>query len=152
MNERDFMSEAIRQAECAAAEGEVPVGAVIVKNGEIIAAGRNMREKKQSVLSHAEIEAIRQAEKELGTAYLNDCEMYVTLEPCAMCAGAIINARLKRLVYGAYDHRAGAFGSLVDLSRYGFDNMPEIQCGFMEEKATSLMTNFFREIRFKLKE
>ena len=114
MNKK-FMQNALSLAKKAAAEGEVPVGAVIVKNGEIIAEGRNMREQKQNALSHAEIEAINNACKSLGSWRLDDCELYVTLEPCPMCAGAIINSRIKTLVFGAYDSKAGSIDSVVNL-------------------------------------
>ncbi|MEE1054647.1 MAG: nucleoside deaminase, partial [Acutalibacteraceae bacterium] len=126
------MYEALNLAHEAYAEGEVPVGAVIVKNGKIIATGRNMREKKQNALSHAEIEAINNACKELGSWRLDDCEMYVTLEPCPMCTGAIINARIKTLIFGAYDSRAGSIDSVINLCDYPYNHKPEIYGGICE--------------------
>ena len=116
------MYEALNLAHEAYAEGDVPVGAVIVKDGKIIATGRNMREKKQNALSHAEIEAINNACKELGSWRLDDCEMYVTLEPCPMCTGAIINARIKTLIFGAYDSRAGSIDSVINLCDYPYNH------------------------------
>ena len=113
--DKKFMLEAITHAKQAALAGEVPVGAVIIKNGEIIATGKNEREKKQNALSHAEIEAINNACKTLGSWRLDGCEMYVTLEPCPMCAGAIINSRIKTLVFGAYDLKAGCVDIVINL-------------------------------------
>ncbi|MCD7774081.1 MAG: nucleoside deaminase [Clostridiales bacterium] len=147
MTDRELMTAAIEQACLAAEEGEVPVGAVIARNGEIIARGRNRREKNRNALCHGEIEAINNACEALNSWRLSDCVMYVTLEPCAMCAGAAINARLKRVVFGAYDLKAGSFGSLTDLSVLPYNHKPEIQAGFMEEKCAELLTEFFRKIR-----
>ena len=129
----EFMKAALAEARSAARGGEVPVGAVIVKNGEIIARGRNLREEKQNALSHAETEAINAACKYLGSWRLDGCEMYVTLEPCPMCAGAIINARISTLVFGAYDLKAGCIDSAVRLCDIPLDNKPEIYGGIYEE-------------------
>lgn len=141
------MIEALKEAEIAAAAGEVPVGAVIVKNGEIIARGRNMREEKQNALSHAEIEAINNACKNLGSWRLDECELYVTLEPCPMCAGAIINSRIKTLIFGAYDSAAGSVDSVINLCDYPYNHKPEIYGGIMEEKCTEILKDFFKKLR-----
>lgn len=143
------MSAAIKLANEAAKNGEVPVGAVIVKNGEIIAEARNMREEKQSALSHAEIEAINIACKKLNSWRLDGCELYVTLEPCPMCAGAIINSRIKTLVFGAYDSKAGSIDSVINLCDYPYNHKPEIYGGIMEEECTAVMQEFFKKIRDK---
>ena len=141
------MYEALNLAHEAYAEGEVPVGAVIVKDGKIIATGRNMREKKQNALSHAEIEAINNACKELGSWRLDDCEMYVTLEPCPMCTGAMINARIKTLIFGAYDSRAGSIDSVINLCDYPYNHKPEIYGGICEDECLSIIKKFFENLR-----
>ena len=141
------MYEALNLAHEAYAEGEVPVGAVIVKDGKIIATGRNMREKKQNALSHAEIEAINNACKELGSWRLDDCEMYVPLEPCPMCTGAIINARIKTLIFGAYDSRAGSIDSVINLCDYPYNHKPEIYGGICEDECLSIIKKFFENLR-----
>lgn len=144
---REFMQMAILEAEKAAKMGEVPVGAVIVKNGEVIAAGYNQREKKQNALSHAEIEAINTACQKLGTWRLDDCEMYVTLEPCPMCTGAIINARIKTVIFGAYDSKMGCMDSVINLCDYPFNHCPEIYGGIMEDECLGILQNFFKNLR-----
>ena len=141
------MYEALNLAHEAYAEGEVPVGAVIVKDGKIIATGRNLREKKQNALSHAEIEAINNACKELGSWRLDDCEMYVTLEPCPMCTGAIINARIKTLIFGAYDSKAGSIDSVINLCDYPYNHKPEIYGGICEDECLSIIKKFFENLR-----
>lgn len=146
MNSR-FMKEALALAVKAGERGEVPVGAVIVKDGEIIASGFNRREEKQNALSHAEIEAINNACKVLESWRLDGCEMYVTLEPCPMCAGAIINARIKTLVFGAYDPKAGSIDSVVNLCDYPYNHKPEIYGGIMEDECLRIMRNFFKNLR-----
>lgn len=142
-----FMDEALKLAKEAAEYGEVPVGAVIVKNGEIIAKGRNMREEKQNALSHAEIEAINNACKALGSWRLDDCEMYVTLEPCPMCAGAIINSRIKTLIFGAYDPKAGSIDSIVNLCEYPYNHKVEVYGGICEDKCLEILKKFFKDLR-----
>ena len=142
-----FMEAAIHQANKAAAAGEIPVGAVIVRNGEILAAAHNRREEKQSALSHAETEAIALACERLGSWRLDDCEMYVTLEPCPMCAGAIINARIGTLVFGAYERKAGCADSVVNLFSYPFEHTPEVYGGIREEESLALLRSFFEERR-----
>ena len=144
---KEFMEEALKLAKEAAECGEIPVGAVIVKNGEIIAKGRNMREEKQNALSHAEIEAINNACKTLNSWRLDDCEIYVTLEPCPMCAGAIINARIKTLVFGAYDLKAGSIDSVVNLCDYPYNHKVEVYGGICEERCLAVLKDFFRELR-----
>ncbi len=141
------MKRAIELAFEAFADGEVPVGAVIVKNGEIIAEGRNMREKKQNALSHAEIEAINNACKKIGSWRLDGCEMYVTLEPCPMCTGAIINARIKTLIFGAYDSRMGSIDSIVNLCDLPYNHKVEVYGGIMEDDCKAPLTEFFEKLR-----
>ena len=146
MNKK-FMQRAIELAKIAANNNEVPVGAVIVKNGQIIAEGINMRESKQNALSHAEIEAINNACKKLNSWRLDDCEMYVTLEPCPMCTGAIINSRIKTLVFGAYDKRAGSIDSVINLCDYPYNHKPEIYGGICEDECLEILQDFFKEQR-----
>ena len=152
--EEKYMLAAIEQARLAADGGEVPVGAVIVntKTNEIISVGRNRRESGKNALAHAELEAIDGACKTLGGWRLWQCELYVTLEPCPMCAGAIINSRLRRVVYGANDRKAGSCGSVVNLFELPYNHRPEMIAGFMGEECGKLLTEFFREMRNKRKE
>lgn len=143
------MERAIKLAEIAASEGEVPVGAVIVRlsDGKIVGEGRNRREKSRSPLAHAELEAIENASRFLGGWRLSGCEMYVTLEPCPMCAGGIINSRLDRVIFGAYDKKAGSCGSVTDLFGFSYNHRPEMVGGVMEEECAALLRDFFREMR-----
>ena len=145
--EEQFMLLAIQQARLSALEGEVPVGAVVVKNGEVVSTGRNRRETGKNALAHAELEAIDGACKALGGWRLWQCELYVTLEPCPMCAGAIINSRLRRVIFGASDRKAGSCGSVVNLFDLPYNHRPEVVAGFMGEECGSLLTGFFREMR-----
>ncbi len=142
-----FMRAALEFAKEAAADGEVPVGAVIVKNGEIIAVGRNRREIDRQALAHAELEAIRTACEALGGWRLFDCTLYVTLEPCPMCAGAIINARIDRVVYGAPDPKAGSCGSITDLFALPYNHQPTTESGVLEEECAAVLKDFFRALR-----
>lgn len=142
---------AIGQARLAAAELEVPVGAVISRNGEVVSVGRNRRETGKNALAHAEIEAIDLACKKLGGWRLWECELFVTLEPCPMCAGAIINSRLRRVVYGASDPKAGSCGSVTNLFELPYNHKPEFVSGFMAEECSALLTDFFAELRKKKK-
>ena len=153
MNEHaeKYMKAAIKQAKKAAEKGEVPVGAVIVRDGEIIARAYNTRETDKNALCHAEIKAIKQACKKLGVWRLTRCELYVTLEPCPMCAGAIINSRIVSVVYGAPDQKAGAFGTCFDMNTFGLNHKPEITGGVMEEECSALLSDFFKELREKRK-
>ena len=150
--EEKFMRAAIAQAKLAAKKGEVPVGAVIVRDGEIIARAYNTREKDKNALCHAEIKAIRKACKKLGGWRLTRCELYVTLEPCPMCAGAIINSRIVSVYYGAPDQKAGAFGTLFDMNTMGLNHAPEIRGGVMEDACSKLLSDFFVELRKRKKE
>lgn len=142
-----MMLLAMEQADIAAQEGEVPVGAVCVKDGEVVSVGRNRREIGKNALYHAEIEAIDAACKKLGGWRLWQCDLYVTLEPCPMCAGAIINSRIKRLVFGAYDKKAGSCGSVTDLFALPYNHKPEVTGGFMEEECAAQLTDFFKKLR-----
>lgn len=149
MNDLIFMKEAIRLAKEAECDNEAPIGAVIVCDGKIVGRGRNRREKDKNALAHAEIEAIDEACKNLGGWRLWKCDMYVTLEPCPMCAGAIINSRIKRLVYGAYDYKAGSCQSVVNLFDLPYNHKPEVIGGFMQEECAELLTEFFKKLRKK---
>ncbi len=144
-----FMEKAIELANLSAAEGEVPVGAIIVKDDEIVSTGRNRREHGKNALYHAEIEAINNACKTLGGWRLWQCEMYVTLEPCPMCAGAIINARIKRLVYGAHDLKNGSCGSVINLFNLPYNHSPVLVSGVMEEECGAILSDFFKNLRKK---
>ena len=146
MNDIEFMRLALHEAEKARDEDEVPVGAVIVRNGEVIARAYNTREYGKNALYHAEIKAIDEACKRLGGWRLVGCTMYVTLEPCPMCAGAIINARVERVVFGAPDHKAGAFGTMINLTVYPLFK-PQIEGGVLSEECAELLTSFFRNKR-----
>ncbi len=142
-----FMSAALEQARLAAAGGEVPVGAVVVYHDEIIAAAHNTREADRCATSHAELRAMEQACRARGGWRLFDCELYVTLEPCAMCAGAAVNARVDRVVYGAYDRRFGALGSAFDLMSVELNHRFEVVPGVLEAECRELLQGFFRERR-----
>lgn len=141
------MREAIRLAQEAAAEGEVPVGAVVVKDGVIVGRGRNRREKVKNALCHAEIEAIDEACRTLHGWRLWQCELYVTLEPCPMCAGAAINARLPVVVFGAHDPKAGSCGSVISMFDLPYNHKPAVVAGYLEEECSALLSRFFRDLR-----
>ena len=143
-NDEHYMRLALQEAEKAAACGEIPVGAVIVKNDTIIATSHNLRETDRDATAHAEILCIREANRKLGGWRLTGYTLYVTLEPCPMCAGAILNARLDRVVFGAYDSRAGSFGSLINLASSPYNHRPELTGGVLEEEAKALMVAFFK--------
>lgn len=145
------MEEALRLAQESFNEGEVPVGAVIVKDGEIVGRGRNRRENGKNALFHAEISAIDEACRNLGGWRLWQCEMYVTLEPCPMCAGAIINSRIKKVTFGAYDKKAGSFGSVVDFNTLPYNHKPQIEGGIDETECSELLSLFFEQLREKRK-
>ena len=142
-----FMEQALALAREAAAAGEVPVGCVIVRNGEIVGRGRNRREEKQSTASHAEMEAIAQANEALGTWRLEDCELYVTLEPCPMCAGAILNARIRRVWYGARDAYMGACGGVTNLFLEAFPRPPALVGGILAQPCREVLSDFFARLR-----
>ncbi len=143
----EYMKIALAEAAKAAAEGEVPVGAVIVKDGEVIATGRNNREATGDATGHAEMLAIREACKALGGWHLEKCTLYVTLEPCPMCMGAIINARVGKVIFGAKDPKAGACGSLLDLRSYPLNHKPRVESGFMREDCARVLSEFFEKKR-----
>ena len=147
MTETEIMLRAIELAEKAAELDEVPVGAVVVKDGEIVGEGFNRRETGKNALAHAELEAIDSACKRLGGWRLHQCEIYVTLEPCPMCTGAIINSRIKRVVFGASDYKAGSMGSVINLCELPYNHKPEIQGDFMQEECSALLTEFFAKLR-----
>ncbi len=145
------MHQALALAEEAAAEGEVPVGAVVVKDGEVVGRGRNRRELGKNALAHAEIEAIDEACRTLGGWRLSGCELYVTLEPCPMCAGAIINSRIDAVYYGADDPKAGSCGTLVSLFDLPYNHKPSCVGGVLQEEASAQLKRFFADLREKRK-
>ena len=147
MVHEDYMNEALALAREAAARGEVPVGCVIVRSGEIVGRGRNRREELQATVSHAEMEAIADANRRLGTWRLEDCTLYVTLEPCPMCAGAIINARIPRVYYGARDRAMGACGGVINLFMERFPSTPALVGGILEFECREVLESFFRSLR-----
>ena len=149
--DEQFMEEALKLAKQAAEDGEVPVGCVIVRRGEIVGRGRNRRETDKTALGHAEIEAIADACRNLGGWRLWDCTLYVTLEPCPMCAGAIVNARIPRVVYGASDAKNGACGSVCDLFSMDFNHHPTVEKGVREDECAALLSEFFAKLRVTLR-
>ncbi|WP_343752179.1 tRNA adenosine(34) deaminase TadA [Lentibacillus halophilus] len=152
MNDATFMHEAIKQANKAKAINEVPIGAVIVREGQVIAAGYNIRETSRTTLSHAELIAIRKANQVIGSWRLEDCTLYVTLEPCPMCAGAIVQSRIKRVVYGAPDPKAGCAGTLMNLlDEEQFNHRAAVVSGVLETECSLLLTDFFRNLRSQKK-
>ena len=147
MSHEQFMRRALACAEKAKALGEVPVGAVIVRNGKVIATGYNQRETKKNVLLHAEMIALERACKKVGDWRLSDCDLYVTLEPCPMCTGAILNARIRRVYFGAKDSKAGCMGSVCDLTKEAFLYQPEVIPGILEQECSDRLTGFFQQMR-----
>ena len=151
MTDRDevYMKKALELAQIAAEQGEVPVGAIVVKKstGEIVGRGFNRREYGRSPLTHAEIVAIDEASKRLGGWRLIDCELFVTLEPCPMCAGAMINSRVERVVFGAYDAKAGSCGSVIDLFELPYNHKPELVGGVLEKECAGILSDFFKKLR-----
>lgn len=143
----EYMKLALDEAKKTCISQDVPIGAVIVKNGEIIAVGHNEREAYGDSTAHAEIQAIRSACQKLGGWHLDSCELYVTLEPCPMCMGAIVNSRIKRVVFGAKDSKAGACGSVFNFNDYPLNHKPEIIGGIMEDEGRALLSDFFAEKR-----
>lgn len=142
------MKLALKEAKKAYEKGEVPVGAVIVKDGKLIAKAYNLKEIKNDTTNHAEILAIKKASKKLNSWRLIDCEMYVTLEPCSMCAGALIQSRIKKVYIGAMDYKTGACGSVLNLlENYSFNHKVEVETGVMKEECTNIMKSFFKELR-----
>ena len=146
-----YMSQALELAQEAADAGEVPVGCVIVRDGAVIGRGRNRREEKQAVCSHAEMEAMAQANAALGSWRLDNCALYVTLEPCPMCAGAILNARIPRVVFGASDAKCGACGGVCSLFDMAFNHHPKVEKGIREAESSALLTAFFQNLRLTLR-
>ena len=146
--EEKYMKEALKEAKKAYEKLEVPVGAVIVKDNKIIARAHNLKETKKDTTNHAEILAIQKASKKLEAWRLNDCEMYVTLEPCSMCAGAIINSRIKKIYIGALDEKTGAAGSVLNLFEdYKFNHKVEVEKGILKEECENILKRFFKELR-----
>lgn len=145
--DRKFMDLALVEAQKAMEYGDVPVGAVVVKDDKVIGVGRNCREKDKNAVAHAEIIAIQNACKEIGNWRLDDCELYVTLEPCPMCSGAIINARIKTVIFGAYDTKVGSLGSVANFVNLPYSFTPEVYGGICENECRELLSKFFRELR-----
>lgn len=152
MTDAYFMKQALTRAKAAAKAGEVPIGALVVKDGTVIASGRNMREGKKNALLHAEIVAIGRACKKLGAWRLEGCTLYVTMEPCPMCAGAIINARLSRVVFGCYDPKAGVYGSVMQMRDHPFNHSYEVIGGVLENECVALLREFFAGLRKRNKD
>ena len=151
MNDEYFMRCAIEQAKKAYEIDEVPIGAVVVKDSEIVGVGFNQRETGKNALYHAELMAIDEACKKLGGWRLWQCDLYVTLEPCPMCAGAIINSRIKRLVYGSYDYKAGSCKSVINLFNLPYNHKPVVIGGVLENECSQMLSDFFKELREKRK-
>lgn len=147
MDDEYFMQAALEQAALAAALGEVPVGAVVVCDGEIVGVGSNKRETGKNALAHAELEAIGAACARLGGWRLHRCDLYVTLEPCPMCAGAIVNARIRRLIFGARDAKSGCFGSVADFNDLPFNHKPAVTEGVLAAECAEALSAFFRKLR-----
>lgn len=146
--DRYWMREAIREAQRAAQKGEVPIGAVVVRNGVVVGRGHNLRETDKDPTAHAEILALREASRTLGGWRLTDAVMYVTLEPCPMCAGALVQARVKRLVFGAWDPKAGCAGTLLNLVEFpAFNHRLSVTAGVLEEECAMLLKRFFQSLR-----
>ena len=146
-----YMKEAIKQAKKAAKVGDVPIGCVIVYQDQIIARGYNKRNAKKTTLAHAELLAIEKASKKINDWRLEECTMYITLEPCQMCAGAIVNSRIERVVFGCYDKKAGAMGSVFDISEYPLNHKYEISGGVLEEECAKILSDFFLKLRQRQK-
>ena len=150
LKKEKFMKEAIKQAKKAYDKEEIPVGAVIVKDGKIIARGYNKKEEKKDTTQHAEIIAIQKASRKIGAWRLQGCEMYVTLEPCAMCTGALIQARMKRVYIGTMDPKTGACGSVLNLLEdYKFNHKVEVETNIMQKECEKILKDFFKYLRSK---
>lgn len=150
--EEKFMKEALKEAKKAYNKLEVPVGAVIVKDGQIIARSHNLKESKKDTTKHAEILAIQKASKKLNSWRLLDCEMYVTLEPCTMCAGALIQARVRKVYIGTMDYKTGACGSVLNvLEDYTFNHKVEYETGILKQECENILQDFFKELRSRKK-
>lgn len=152
LEKEKFMKEALKEAQKAFDKEEVPVGAVIVKDGKIIAKAHNLKETKKDTTNHAEIIAIQKASKKMQAWRLEDCEMYITLEPCAMCAGALIQSRIKKIYIGTMDYKTGACGSILNLLEdYKFNRTVEVETGILQEECEKILKDFFKELRKKKK-
>lgn len=151
MTDEQYMARALELAQKAADIGEVPVGAIVVKRstGEIVGEGYNLRESGKSPLAHAEIIAINEASRHLGGWRLIDCELFVTLEPCPMCCGAIINSRVERVVFGAFDRKAGSCESVINLFELPYNHRPQVVSGVCEAQCSAILSDFFKELRAK---
>lgn len=148
MNEKQkFMNEALKEAKKAYDKEEIPVGAIIVKDGKIIARGHNLKELKHKTTSHAEINTIEKANKKLNAWRLEDCDMYITLEPCMMCMGAIINARIKKIYIGTLDPKTGACKSVINIDKYKFNHKVEIETGILKKECEYILKDFFKKLR-----
>lgn len=145
--DRKYMDIALIEAKKAAQDGEVPVGAIVVKGDKVISVGRNRREKHHSAVAHAEIEAIENACEALESWRLDDCDLYVTLEPCPMCSGAIINSRIKTVIFGAYDTKAGSLGSVANFANLPYSYSPEVYGGICEQECSDVLRDFFKNLR-----
>ena len=152
MNKKEkFMNEALKEAKKAYNKEEIPVGAVSVKDDKIIARGHNLKESKHKTISHAEINAIEKANKKLNAWRLENCEMYVTLEPCMMCMGAIINARIKKIYIGTLDPKTGACKSVINIEKYKFNHKVEVETGILKDKCEYILKEFFKMLRLSKK-
>ena len=149
LEKEKYMKEALKEAKKAYNKEEIPVGAVIVKDNKIIAKAHNLRETKKSSISHAEILAIQKANKKLDAWRLEDCEMYITLEPCMMCMGAIINSRIKKIYIGTLDPKTGSCVSVIDINKYKFNHEVEIEMGILKEECEYILKDFFKVLRTK---
>ena len=147
MYEQKFMERAIELAKKCVSFDEVPVGAVVVKDGRVVAESGNLKEREGNAVCHAEIVALSAAAKAVGNWWLEGCDVYVTLEPCPMCAGAIINARIKRLVYGAFDEKGGVCASLMNIYEYPFNHKPMVRSRILQDECSALLTEFFKRLR-----
>lgn len=149
MNHEQYMKIALEEAQKAFDKNEVPIGAIIVKNGKVIARAHNTREQDQSSLAHAEILAIQRANETLQSWRLDSCSLYVTIEPCQMCSGAIIQSRIENVYYGATDLKSGAHKSILNLFEYPFNHKVNVESGILENECSKIMTTFFKQLRNK---
>ncbi|MBR3295989.1 MAG: nucleoside deaminase [Clostridia bacterium] len=152
MTDKEYMDIALDEAVKARMKDEVPVGAIIVRGGKVIAKAHNLKEHKNNACAHAEMLAIKKATRKLRNWRLSECEMYVTLEPCPMCAGAIMNSRIRKVVIGTEDPKAGSYGGLFDLNSFGVNHKPEIVKGVSKERCAAALVDFFQEKRGKRKD
>ncbi len=151
MGKEFFMKAALKEAKKAYNKGEVPVGAVIVKDNEIISKGHNLKESKNNTIKHAEIIAIEKASKAMNSWRLEDCDIYITMEPCPMCMGAIINSRIRKIYYGVSDQKSGACGSVIDLTEYKFNHIPKYEKNILKNECREILQQFFKGLRIKNK-